>query len=274
MFDGIQLNDDFVVKLIEQGLLIIRGVGNGLSGRKGISDQDHGYEKYRNQGSGNAKEQVKNPSFSEHAASPPLACSQSKSAIFYNMINQNEPMNQLPREIRPAFYELNVHQHLRAAGFKKKYGLDYFSLFQLVFALLFHQKNWFRLLESDKAESFPGKDAVYRFLNQMTYNRRRFLTALSSFVVNQMSPLTSLKRVKVFIFDDSMFDRNRSKKVELLARFKDHATGAFYKGFRMLTMGWSDGHSFVPLDLSLIAQTRMNGWPFYPRSYAQRRRSH
>lgn len=31
----------------------------------------------------------------------------------------------------------------------------------------------------------------------------------------------------------------------MLARFKDHATGAFYKGFRMLTMGWSDGHSFA-----------------------------
>ncbi|GAA3413148.1 hypothetical protein GCM10020370_68210 [Paenibacillus hodogayensis] len=35
-----------------------------------------------------------------------------------------------------------------------------------------------------------------------------------------------------------MFERNRSKAVEMLARFKDHATGTFYKGFRMLTMGW------------------------------------
>jgi hypothetical protein len=34
-----------------------------------------------------------------------------------------------------------------------------------------------------------------------------------------------------------MFERNRSKAVEMLARFKDHATGTFYKGFRMLTMG-------------------------------------
>jgi len=162
-------------------------------------------------------------------------------------------MNQLPREIRPAFNELKVQHHLRAAGFKKKYGLDYFSLFRLVFALLFHQKNWFRLLESDKFDLFPGKDVVYRFLNQTSYNWRRFLTALSSFVVDKMNSLTSSKRVKVFIFDDSMFERNRSKSVELLARFKDHATGAFYKGFRMLTMGWSDGHSFVPLDFSLLS---------------------
>jgi hypothetical protein len=42
----------------------------------------------------------------------------------------------------------------------------------------------------------------------------------------------------------------------MLARFKDHATGAFYKGFRMLTMGWSDGHSFVPVDFTLLSSSK------------------
>ena len=65
------------------------------------------------------------------------------------------------------------------------------------------------------------------------------------------------------IFDDSMYSRNRSKAVEMLARFKDHATGAFYRGFRMLTMGWSDGHSFVPMDFALLssAKSGINGTP-------------
>jgi hypothetical protein len=47
----------------------------------------------------------------------------------------------------------------------------------------------------------------------------------------------------------------------MLARFKDHATGSFYKGFRMLTMGWSDGHSFVPMDFALLssAKSAING---------------
>ncbi len=42
----------------------------------------------------------------------------------------------------------------------------------------------------------------------------------------------------------------------MLARFKDHATGVFYKGFRMLTMGWSDGHSFVPMDFTLLSSAK------------------
>lgn len=55
-------------------------------------------------------------------------------------------------------------KHLESAKINKKFGYSAAYLFQLVFVLLFHQKNWFRLLESNKAESFPGKDAVYRFL--------------------------------------------------------------------------------------------------------------
>jgi len=102
----------------------------------------------------------------------------------------------------------------------------------------------------------PGKDAVYRFLNHAGFAWRRFLTSLSIATVQKVNVLTSSNRDTVFIVDDSMFERNRSKAVELLARFKDHATGAYYKGFRMLTMGWSDGHTFLPLDFTLLSSSK------------------
>lgn len=143
------------------------------------------------------------------------------------MIDQQPFFDLLPNEIKPAFQELNVLKHLRKAGFKKKFGFTCTYLFRLVFVLLFHQKNWFRLLESKKGETFPGKDAVYRFLNHSGYAWRRFLLTLSGETILRMEPLTSATRETVFIFDDSMFERNRSKAVEMLARFKDHATGAF-----------------------------------------------
>ncbi len=162
------------------------------------------------------------------------------------MIEHKQQKNQLPKEIQPAFTQLKVLQHLKTAGFKKRFGFSYSYLFQLVFVLLFHHKNWFRMLESDRGDSFPGKDAVYRFLNQARHPWRRFLTLLSTFTVEKVRPLTSTQRVTAFIVDDSMFERNRSKAVELLARFKDHATGCYYKGYRMLTLGWSDGHTFIP----------------------------
>lgn len=172
------------------------------------------------------------------------------------MIEHKQSFDQLPAEIKPAFQELKVIKHLNNAGFKKKFGLTCAELFRLVFVLLFHQKNWFRLLESSKGESFPGKDTVYRFLNHSGYAWRRFLLSLSCDTVQRVEKLTSDAREKVFIFDDSMFERNRSKSVEMLARFKDHASGVYYKGFRMLTMGWSDGHSFIPVDFTLLSSAK------------------
>lgn len=75
---------------------------------------------------------------------------------------------------------------------------------------------------------------------------------LSTYAIQMVQSFTSAKRITPFIIDDSMFERNRSKKVELLARFKDHAKNCYYKGFRMLTLGWTDGHTFIPIDFSLL----------------------
>lgn len=95
------------------------------------------------------------------------------------MIDQKQSFDQLPKEMKPAFEELKIVKHLNAAGFKKKFGFTCAVLFRLVFVLLIHHKNWFRLLESQKGDSFPGKDAVYRFLNHGSYPWRRFLQSLS-----------------------------------------------------------------------------------------------
>jgi hypothetical protein len=60
--------------------------------------------------------------------------------------------------------------------------------------------------------------------------------------------------VKVLIVDDSAYDRSRSRKVELLSRCFEHnpTKNRYYRGFRMLTLGWSDGYSFFPTDFALL----------------------
>jgi len=172
------------------------------------------------------------------------------------MINQTPQENQLPKELQVAFKELNVLKHLRNAGFKKRFGFTCTYLFQIVFCLIFHHRNWYCLLESPQGESFPGKDTIYRFLNHTQFSWRRFLSNLSSNTIHKVTKLTASERVKVLIIDDSMYNRNRSKSVELLARFKDHARGCYCKGFRILTLGWSDGYTFIPIDFSLLSSLK------------------
>nr|WP_270837282.1 transposase [Mitsuokella multacida] len=65
--------------------------------------------------------------------------------------------------------------------------------------------------------------------------------------------MTSKARRNVHIIDDSLFSRNRSKKVELLARVYDHVSGTYVRGFRMLALGWSDGNTFLPLGHCLLS---------------------
>jgi hypothetical protein len=179
------------------------------------------------------------------------------------MIEHIDQNNQLPKELNSVFSELEISKHFRKAGIKKKFGFSAFYLFQLVFTLIFHRKGWFSLLQSKKGDLYPAKDSVYRFMNHSKFAWRRFLTFFSASTIQKVSILTDPNRPKALIIDDSMFDRNRSKKVELLARCMDHSSLAkrFYKGFRMLTLGWSDGFTFMPLDFTLLSSknSQING---------------
>ena len=79
---------------------------------------------------------------------------------------------------------------------------------------------------------------MYRFMKMIQINWIRFTTILSARIIKDaIIPLDSEYRANVLIIDDSMFERNRSKKVELLAKVYDHAKHAYRFGFRMLTLG-------------------------------------
>ncbi|MDL5042046.1 IS4 family transposase [Heyndrickxia coagulans] len=179
------------------------------------------------------------------------------------MIANNDLNKQLPNEIKSTFKELKILKHLRNAGITKNFGFSCAYIFQLVFGLIFENKNWFRMLEGKKSTDIPAKDTVYRFLNQSTFAWRRFLLHLSAHTIAKVTKLTSHDRPKAFVLDDSSYDRNRSKSVELLARCFDHASQKmrYYKGFRMLTLGWTDGASFLPVDFSLLSskKSQING---------------
>lgn len=127
-------------------------------------------------------------------------------------------------------------------------------MYRFLFSIAFHGKSFSRTLLSALHPECGGKDAVYRFLNSPRHHWRRFLWLLSSAVVRKaLWPLTGKDRQSVLIVDDSVFSRSRSKAVELLARVHDHTTHTYVRGFRMLTLAWSDGNSLIPFAFSLLS---------------------
>ncbi|BAE82844.1 hypothetical protein DSY1055 [Desulfitobacterium hafniense Y51] len=173
-----------------------------------------------------------------------------------SMLQHNSLPEQHQNQLSLIFSSLKLSQLLRAAGIRKSYGVSSFVVFQIIFQLVFQGRNLFRLLEGSRAESLPGKDVVYRFLNDSRYNWRRFYQLLSLKMVGRFEKLTSAQRIRVFIVDDSVMERERSKKVELLARVFDHVSGRFVRGYTLLTLGWSDGFSFAPLDFTLMSSAK------------------
>jgi hypothetical protein len=61
--------------------------------------------------------------------------------------------------------------------------------------------------------------------------------------------LTSENRLNAIVVDDILQNRDRSIKAELLARVHNHTgnRARYICGFRLLTLGWTDGCTFIPL---------------------------
>lgn len=142
---------------------------------------------------------------------------------------------------------------LNRSGIRKVRGLSPLLVLRTIFELAFFGRNIYTGVHNSPTAAL-GKDAVYRFLSSPRHNWRRLLGFLAGTVIRGFfQPLTDEFREGVLILDDTPYDRSRSKKVELLSRVHDHSSRRYLNGFRMLTLGWSDGVSFVPVDHSVLS---------------------
>jgi len=145
---------------------------------------------------------------------------------------------------------------LNRAGIKKMRGLKPLLVLRTIFELAFLGRNIYTGVHNRPTAPLR-KDAVYRFLSFPRHNWRRLLAFLAGMVIRGFfQPLTDQRREDVLILDDTPYDRSRSKEVELLSRVRDHSLKRYLKGFRMLTLGWSDGASFVPVDHVVLSSTK------------------
>jgi len=157
-----------------------------------------------------------------------------------------------------------IHQWLRqfcnakirkAANMRKTRGASVGWVLHLLLALPFCDLSIWELTGS-KTKQAPGRDCFYRFLSNTSYNWRRLLLAVSTALISQFDRLTGPRTDRVLIIDDSPYKRPRSKAVEYLGAQYDHSQDEYYRGFRMLTCGWSDGHSFVPTQMELLTNAQ------------------
>ena len=172
--------------------------------------------------------------------------------IHNNIASQTQAEICILDKIDDFFNRFNIASTLHRCGIRKRRGHSVRSLIKTIFTLPFVGKNFFRGIVINEELPF-GKDAAYEMLKGCSLNWRHLLLLLGVRLFGFFNRLTDETRESVLIVDDSPYDRSRSKMVELLCRVWDHSSGRFLKGFRMLTVCWSDGVSCLPMDFALLS---------------------
>lgn len=167
---------------------------------------------------------------------------------------KNYVENEVSDFVTKFFADFQVGRLLFKCNAGKEKGIPVMDIFRYLLCLIFSDRSMYMQMKTNTFQEIFSKNTVYRFLNNIKTNWYRFTTLLSAKIIcDFMKPLTNDDRKDVFIIDDSLFDRSRSKNTELLAKVFDHCSMKFKRGYRMLTLGWSDGNSFVPVNHCLLS---------------------
>lgn len=159
--------------------------------------------------------------------------------------------------VQKFFASYKVGSLLKRCNGTKEKGVSAISLFRYKLSNIFVDRSMYMQQRTGSFKENFSKNTFYRFLNSAKTNWLRFTSMLASQMINdEVKNLTDEGRTNVFIIDDTLFNRTSCKKTELGSRVFDHVEMKFRKGFRLLTLGWSDGNTFLPVNSCLLASSK------------------
>lgn len=159
--------------------------------------------------------------------------------------------------IQKFFTNHHVGKLLKKCNGTKEKGVSAVSLLKYKLGNIFTGRSMYMQQRTGSFREDFSKNTFYRFLNSTKTNWLRFTSLLAADIVNNdIKVLTDDSRKNVFIIDDSLFNRTSCKKTELGSRVFDHTGMNYKKGFRMLTLSWSDGNTLIPVNSCLLASSK------------------
>ena len=146
------------------------------------------------------------------------------------------------------FKTYEITKLLRECRAHKAKGYPVTVIFRYLVCLMFSPVSTYMAMRVHSYREDFSKNTIYRFCNDNAINWHKFVRILSERIIRQFfRPATSDERTEYFIFDDTPFAKS-GRKTELVAKFFNHVNMSYERGFRILTMLWSDGYSNVPVD--------------------------
>lgn len=195
-----------------------------------------------------------------------------------SIIPQDQDGKNIFNAISAFFRVFMIGKLLRQCNAQKEKGVPVLDIFKYKLCNIFSGRSMYMQQRTGSYRESFSKNTFYRFLNNAKINWLRFSSLLSKKVADAIEPLTSDDRINAFVVDDSLFERTSCKKTELGSRVFDHTTMRYRKGYRLMTLGWTDGNTFLPVNSCLLASSRERNiigpkLHFDGRSLASKRRA-
>ena len=194
-----------------------------------------------------------------------------------SILPQDQDGQEIYNAISLFFSNFKIGNLLRKCNAQKEKGVPVLDIFKYKLCNVFSDRSMYMQQKTGSFKESFSKNTFYRFLNSPKINWLRFTTLLSKAVADAVEPLTADDRVNAFVVDDSLFERTSCRKTELGSRVFDHVSMKYKKGYRLMTVGWTDGNTFLPVNSCLLASSKESNLigpvdHFDGRSLAARRR--
>ena len=154
------------------------------------------------------------------------------------------------------FKKLQLKRNIARAGFKKSRGPSANVMVIGAICSGFIAENLHAAKNSSASSILPVcESSMYRFMKGTNGNWEQLSLNIAHEAYKNIDALNSNREKSryCFVFDDSVLEYPKAKKMELCTWTFDHNEGCSVRGYSCLQMGWTDGDSYLPLGSKLLA---------------------
>ncbi|MBF0601894.1 IS4 family transposase [Limosilactobacillus oris] len=164
-------------------------------------------------------------------------------------INQIQAEHDTKNIISAFIHLIGLGRLSKRINFKRHSTIPLTAVITWLFEAIFSRRSLYRAQPSRWFSSRTARN----ILNDGRINWQKLLCLVAAKIISILTPFIDKRRRLALIVDDTLMERAYSTKTELLARIYDHDQHRYSTGYRNLTIGWSDGNTFLPVNCALMS---------------------
>lgn len=164
-------------------------------------------------------------------------------------INQIQAEHDTKNIISAFIHLIGLGRLSKRINFKRHSTIPLTAVITWLFEAIFSRRSLYRAQPSRWFSSRTARN----ILNDGRINWQKLLCLIAIKMILILTPFIDQRRRLALIVDDTLIERAYSTKTELLAKIYDHDQHRYSTGYRNLTIGWSDGNTFLPVNCALMS---------------------